>query len=701
MRSVIDSQAAAAVAPKTARRRRQSAAAKLRPALASAVTEFLHKTFGRKNAGERYGRKRDMDDGGTLIEHAIDRRYDLIDLTAQPKRRGRPKGSSAYKSLGSRTDKEFTDAILGGCLSAWIYRTKGTPSEMTVAESIAQRLGITDDTRFRVGLDLLPLAYAAGIVRQVLRPIQIKGRTQYLKCVALTDEAAAALCDLESKENWPWPATGLHKMRVTDDIPTQQGSEQSDTPHVAEPGTAPGIAAERIRATEWQVSPTMLVAAGEWLQARIEETAYSCEEGSFDGPPTEKWNARKAADEYTAEIAAYRSIRHARKAGFLAVEYDHRGRIYQFDSLVTYTSGSDLARGILEFSKARRVETDAGMEALARHVLNQWDSSESRTVPGGSATDWLNAQEVLNWEKANEPLRFLAAHRAWNAALAGEPIRVPVSIDATTSVLQHMALLLRNVDLAKVSNLWPGERRDFYSEVAEAGNIVQMLPEKLRPKARKIVKANTMPAFYGKGEWTSRYDLAVAGVPKGERKSLYDAMKGAAQEIAPKAFELLDALQAVGLELAMRGEPVRWNTISGWHGCTAKLEQLGKTKDYDLANGKRVQRDYKVNGTKLSWPKQKDAITPNLIHSQDATLLHLAVWALPATVTSVAVAHDCFAVHADDVPGLRSTLMRTLDLMYAETDLLAGWWAEWGVEAPLPSRGVWDARFLQGEYTFC
>jgi hypothetical protein len=548
----------------------------------------------------------------------------------------------------------------------------------------------------------MQLAVDGGIVkRDKKRTSKNRSRVD----IVLTDEAAAALCDLESKENWPWPATGLHAAKITEPVETQQGSRQTDKPYVPPPGTAPLLAAQRIRDTKWCINSKMLLDAGDWLQDRLDETAYSCEEDPFGGPPIERWFAPKAANDYTAELATYKAITAPGvcQSGYLAVRYDHRGRINQVDSLGTYTSGSDLARSILQFDEARLVETERGQQALARHVLNQWSTAESRCVPRGSEIEWLTAHPTLEWERAKHPLRCLAAVQAFNAASWGEAIRLPVSIDATTSVLQHMALLLRDPQLAQISNLWPSDvQRDFYSEVAEQAKLADLLPEELKSKARDVVKMIVMPSFYGKSEWTSSYDLACLKIPKDVRARIYPAMMDAAKELAPKAFELYAALVGVALELAARrGEPVRWQTMSGWEGCTARREQVGKPVDLQLAHGVRRQWERKINGQNLDWQAQEDAITANLIHSQDATLLHLAVRALPNAVTSIAVAHDCFAVHADDVAVLRETLMLALEQMYAETDQLASWWAAWGVDVALPARGDWDGRFLQGQYAFC
>ncbi len=132
-----------------------------------------------------------------------------------------------------------------------------------MAGAIAGRLGIRDDTRFAVGLDLAQLAVEAGIVDR-------KKRYDGPWTLPLTDEAIAALCDLEKKESWPWPATGLHAAKIIGSIDTQQGTRQSEEAFAPLSGTAPLLAAERIRETVWRIDEGMLRDAGEWLQGAID-----------------------------------------------------------------------------------------------------------------------------------------------------------------------------------------------------------------------------------------------------------------------------------------------------------------------------------------------------------------------------------------------------------------------------------------------
>jgi DNA-directed RNA polymerase len=424
--------------------------------------------------------------------------------------------------------------------------------------------------------------------------------------------------------------------------------------------------------------------AGEWLQAQMDKLVV--EEGR-----------RAALKEYGTIRDAYHQARKL-EAGYLAVRWDHRGRLNQADSALTYTSGSDLARSVLEFDEAKPVRTDAGRLALARHLINQYSGEDARSVTLGGELDWIHSHrgdigriaDDCIMTDASHPLRLIAACRAWCAAERGEPIGLPVSIDATTSMLQHMALLLRDQQLARLSNLWPGERQDFYTQVAGACG-----------STRKVVKGVAMPMFYGQTDNSAMDVLRREGISNPRPLATRIHAEGA--HIAPRAFALYEALRTVAEQLTAAGEPICWTTPSGWQCATDRRRAAKLRHTVELPDGAVRQYTEEVPGTKLHHDKQCNAITANLIHSLDASLLHLAVAALPKRVKSIAVAHDCFATHADDVPALRATLMQTLERMYRGSDLLASWWGVWaaqGVTVPCPERGTWSPQFVAGEYAF-
>ena len=60
---------------------------------------------------------------------------------------------------------------------------------------------------------------------------------------------------------------------------------------------------------------------------------------------------------------------------FYDVEVDYRGRIYYADSFLHY-QGSDLAKGLLEFSEGK-VMTQQGYRWLLRHIACSYNQSYS------------------------------------------------------------------------------------------------------------------------------------------------------------------------------------------------------------------------------------------------------------------------------------------------------------------------------------
>jgi DNA-dependent RNA polymerase len=641
---------------------------RLRARLLAQLQHYIDKTGGRRRPRKAAVRSH------RAAEELID--LDAAEPAPPPPRRGRPK--LWVLAVGELSTKVIASAILAECWRTWLHAERALPTTITVAKGIARRLGVHGGKEVQVGRALLRIAELAQVVREI--------RTfRKVPRIALTDEVETLLCnEWQSIDLVRAPGEGLHAEPVNAAPIVRRAIDQRLPPFEPRPGASPWTAAERVHATRWRVNRDLCAIAGRDLQAK------------FDKMVVEK-GPRAALKELGSIRDAYEEAREGLQVGYLAVGWDHRGRLNQVDSALTYTSGSDLARAVLEFDESKPVRTEAGRWALARHVINQWSSEDARTIGSGAEQlKWIDAHRAAIQRIADEgaivtdashPLRLVAACRAWCAIERGEAIRLPVSIDATTSMLQHMALLLRDPDLARLSNLWPGPRQDFYMEVAKRCG-----------SKRSIVKPVAMPMFYGQTLHSAMDVLRKVGVTK--PLPLVTKIKAEGRNIAPRAFGLYEALRAVADQLTERGDPIHWTTPSGWQCVTDCRRDAKVVHTVQLPDGAVRQYTEAVPGEQLHADRQRNAITANLIHSCDASLLHLAVAALPAEVVSIAVAHDCFAVHADDVSVLRTTLMDTLRRMY-DSDLLAQWWEKWETDVPLPTRGKWDSRFTQGEYAFC
>ena len=95
----------------------------------------------------------------------------------------------------------------------------------------------------------------------------------------------------------------------------------------------------------------------------------------------------------------------------------------------------------------------------------------------------------------------------------------------------------------------------------------------------------------------------------------------------------------------------------------------------------------------------KNATAPNLIHSLDASLLHLSTLRFDAPI---ALIHDSVLCRATDM-GVLSTLVReTYMHLFASHDYLTSWAAQIGAETPPPIIGDLEPEsVIESTYFFC
>jgi DNA-directed RNA polymerase len=95
----------------------------------------------------------------------------------------------------------------------------------------------------------------------------------------------------------------------------------------------------------------------------------------------------------------------------------------------------------------------------------------------------------------------------------------------------------------------------------------------------------------------------------------------------------------------------------------------------------------------------KNATAPNLIHSLDASLLHLATLRFDAPV---ALIHDSVLCRATDMSQLSSVVRETYMHLFAEHDYLRDWAAQIGAESEPPIIGDLEPEsVIESTYFFC
>jgi len=286
-------------------------------------------------------------------------------------------------------------------------------------------------------------------------------------------------------------------------------------------------AVNRIQASTWEVNGRVL----QTVQSVLKRSPHY---GPSVGVPDarsphrgRRWNVRQAV--WAAEAFRYEGggLRRNPRRFWIPHRIDWRGRIYPLPSRLHFQR-PDLERALLLFAEPAPLGTIEGYHWFVRAgaaalgcgnlpLSEQIRRMESRDT-AEFARNVSSHPTRSDWDAAKNPWAFLAWCFEWTRYcrqrrgsqpnLAFETA-LPVGLDASSSVFQHYALLMRDpADAARV-NLTPRESpTDFYGEVA--ARLKAKLEERARsgdPTAkawlasdylgRDLAKVPTMTVSYG------------------------------------------------------------------------------------------------------------------------------------------------------------------------------------------------------------
>ena len=324
-----------------------------------------------------------------------------------------------------------------------------------------------------------------------------------------------------------------------------------------------------------------------------------------------------------------------------------------------------------------------GRDKLSWEDRVAWTHSNEDMLRRIASDPLGNRQE---WEHESDKLwAALAAAREWTSYLdSGRSpsfiTTLPVFIDGTCNGLQHYAALSGDPKLARLVNLEPGDKREFFDENErkrrhEWGHSVDdQEATDLRVWLAKRLEA----ALKGK---TESADAIM--------KWLQDAMR-----------LLCDRGVADKLDFRTPASFPWKNLYFGHTKQKVKLTEGGRKHAMTLA----------ANDTsKFNGKDADDAVAPNFAHGLDAAAMQLAICeANSRGVTDMMAIHDCIGGLAPDMDiiaeAVRIGFVKCHDAMplerFREAVLMA---LPDGVKLdPLPDRGEFDVRrVLESGYFFC
>lgn len=433
---------------------------------------------------------------------------------------------------------------------------------------------------------------------------------------------------------------------------------------------------------------------------------------------------------------------------FFPHQLDFRGRAYAVPMFLN-PQGSDVAKGLLTFANAVAINDEEAAAWLAIHGSNCFGFDKA---PMDDRIQWvLEREEVIKacvadpysnrfWADADSPFQFLAFCFEWAAFREqgyGYESHLPVQMDGTCNGLQNFSACLLDPIGGKAVNLMPSEApSDIYAEVATKVNEIlardvlsadELVAEIARQWLaygvdRKVCKRPVMTLAYGAKEFGFKQMIMDDTVTparfsnfnpfgvKGWEAASYmgKVIWGAVAEVVVAATQAMEWFQFSARAAAKDGLPVRWETPDGLMIVQAYTKP--NTKRIEVTFGSIRTQVHIATGTNKGLDKQKQAnsISPNWVHSMDASHMRMTVrkcW--KEGIRSFSLVHDSYGTHAGNAQALAYHLREQFIDMYSQ-DVMAKFKTDLEMQLlpetdlpEIPPKGTLDLELImESQYFF-
>ncbi len=401
---------------------------------------------------------------------------------------------------------------------------------------------------------------------------------------------------------------------------------------------------------------------------------------------------------------------------YIPWSFDYRGRAYPIPSFLT-PQDTDFGKSLLKFADESMMTPEAE-DWLRFQVATTYGLDKA---PIKERLEWvLENEELITcvvtdpishihlWEEVEEPFQFLAAcEEYYHCVLVADRqfTCLPIATDATCSGLQILAGLARDRSTAKLVNVLPSPRpQDAYKVVAETAT--PYCPESIRQYMdRKVVKRVVMTVPYNAKPYSNRGYIRDAlkdkdvEIDKDDLTKTVKAVRDAMDEVVPGPMAVMEWIEEEVAKAIDRGETeLTWVTPSGFT-VTQKLMKK-ETQQIELQLLGRCKLTVATGDSdKVDKAHHKNATAPNLIHSLDASLLHLSVLRFDAPI---ALIHDSVLCRATDMSALSTIVRETYMHLFAEHDYLLDFASQIGAETNPPIIGDLEPEtVIHSTYFFC
>ena len=400
---------------------------------------------------------------------------------------------------------------------------------------------------------------------------------------------------------------------------------------------------------------------------------------------------------------------------FIPWSFDYRGRAYPIPNLLT-PQDTDFGKSLIMFSEGAKI-TGTGADWLCFQVATTYglDKACMQDRLRWAHTNWELISRVAtnpldniaDWEHADEPWLFLAACEEFYSVVIAETrthTHLPVAVDATCSGLQILAGLSKDASTARMVNVIGGPKpRDAYAVIAL--HSMDAIPDRLKPHwDRKVTKRCVMTIPYNAKPFSNRSYIRDAfkekevDVTKEELTQCVQAVRAAMNEVVPGAMDVMKWIETeIARAIKAGADEIRWTTPSGFIVKQRLMKTSREVIQSQLMGRVMISISGKETGVDLKH--HKNATAPNLIHSLDASLLHIAMTDVDFPI---ALIHDCVLCRATDMCTLSTLVRKTYMTLFAEHEPLTDFALAIGAEEQPPIIGdLKPEAVIDSQYFFC
>ena len=393
------------------------------------------------------------------------------------------------------------------------------------------------------------------------------------------------------------------------------------------------------------------------------------------------------------------------------IDYDYRGRIYYTESFLNF-QGSDLARGIMLFHRGQSLD-HSGKWWLAVHTASSFNKSYTKDkLPSwlegdyksyleeegleSISVDKMTLEDRVRWTNNNMDLIIECARRSRICINAEKPISflaccyewesinidpnheccIPLPVDGSNNGWQHLGAISKDTNTGKLVGLIPVEiQNDFYVQTAK--ELIKLMPEwfaernmPMKHVRKGISKRGSMTRAYSAGADKIAINMyedckkegyhTKYNITKEDCKKLAVNLIKAIATVCPGPLQTMKFLQKIATKKLDTTNQIFWWTPSGFPVIyqafqTSKMKTkstlrgLGKTRDQVKHTHLIIRRRKEDNKPIADKQKYASGISPNFIHSMDASHMALVIYNWEHDFGAV---HDSFSTHPNSVEDL-------------------------------------------------